>query len=92
MDNLSVGQALFVGQGIGGSMVFRLAVERPDLVAGFISVEAGAAEEAMSPGFKNVLRLAKAVVKLGGKDLLRTATSRSWKRVPATPAGSTDGP
>lgn len=71
MDNLSVGQALFIGQGIGGSMVFRLAVERPDLVAGFISVEAGAAEETISPGFKNVMRLAKAVVKLGGKDLLR---------------------
>lgn len=71
LDNLSVGQALFIGQGIGGSMVFRLAAERPAQVGGFLSVEAGAAEETISPSFKNVFRLAKAVVKLGGKDLLR---------------------
>ena len=44
LDGMGVRGALFVGQGIGGSMVFRLAVIRPELVAGFVSIEAGAAE------------------------------------------------
>jgi len=71
LDNLAVQQAIFIGQGIGGAMVFRLAVERPDLLSGFVSVEAGAAEAAISSSTSNSLKLAKAVAKLGGKSLLR---------------------
>jgi pimeloyl-ACP methyl ester carboxylesterase len=86
LDNLSVRQALFIGQGIGGSMVFRLAVERPDLLRGFVSVEAGAAEKAISPSFSQILILTKAVVKLGGKDLLRDRYLEKLK----SSSGSTD--
>ncbi len=71
LDDLAVRQAIFIGQGIGGAMVFRLAVERPELLSGFVSVEAGAAEAAISPNTSNSLRLAKAVARLGGKSLLR---------------------
>jgi len=71
LENLAVHQAVFIGQGIGGAMVFRLAVERPELLSGFVSVEAGAAERAISPGTGHSLMMAKAVVKLGGQSLLR---------------------
>jgi pimeloyl-ACP methyl ester carboxylesterase len=71
LDGMGVSGALFVGQGIGGSMVFRLAVTRPDLVAGFVSIEAGAAEEAMRPSDRKTLLVAKAVAKMGGKSVLK---------------------
>ena len=79
LDHLSVERAVFIGQGIGGAIVFRLAVERPELVAGFISVEAGPAEAAISPNTKNSLRLAKAVAMLGGKSLLRDRFAENLK-------------
>jgi pimeloyl-ACP methyl ester carboxylesterase len=60
------------GLGISGAViVFRLAVERPDLLAGFVSIEAAASEEAISPEIKRDLALAKVVAKIGGKNLLR---------------------
>lgn len=71
MDSLGIDQAVFVAQGIGGAMVFRLAVERPDLVTGLISIEAAASEEAMTPDNKKNLMMAKAVIRLGGKSILR---------------------
>ncbi len=80
LDDLAVRQAIFIGQGIGGAMVFRLAVERPELLSGFVSVEAGAAEAAISPNTSNSLRLAKAVARLGGKSLLRDRFVENLKR------------
>lgn len=71
LDNLEIREALFVGHGIGGSMVFRLAVDRPELIAGFVSVEAGSAEVSLTPGNRKSLIIAKAVAKLGGKRVLR---------------------
>jgi pimeloyl-ACP methyl ester carboxylesterase len=71
LDRMEISGALIVGQGIGGSMVLRLAVVRPDLISGFVSIEAGPAETAMSPGNRKTLMIAKAVAKLGGKRILR---------------------
>lgn len=71
LDRMKIRGAIFVGQGIGGSMVFRLAVERPELVAGFVSIEAGSAETSMNPSDRKTLMVAKAVAKLGGKSVLK---------------------
>jgi pimeloyl-ACP methyl ester carboxylesterase len=79
LDKLSIPRAVFVGQGIGGAMVFRLAVERPELLAGFVSVEAGSAEAAISANTSRSLKLAKAVVKLGGQSLLRDRFTQNLK-------------
>jgi pimeloyl-ACP methyl ester carboxylesterase len=79
LRNLSIQRAVFVGQGIGGAMVFRLAVERPELVAGFVSVEAGSAEAAISPHSNKGLMVAKAVSKLGGNSLFRDRYAKKLK-------------
>jgi pimeloyl-ACP methyl ester carboxylesterase len=71
LDSLEIENAVFVAQGISGAMVFRLAVERPELLAGFVSIEAGSAEAAISPNIKSSLKLAKIVARMGGKSLLR---------------------
>jgi pimeloyl-ACP methyl ester carboxylesterase len=70
---------VFVGQGIGGAMVFRLAVERPELLAGFVSIEAGAAETTISAQAGRRLMVAKAVAKLGGKSILRDRFTENLK-------------
>ena len=71
LDQLEIDRALFVAQGVGGGMVFRLAAERPDLVAGFVSIEGGPAEIAISPDVRSSLTIAKGVAKLGGRRVLR---------------------
>jgi pimeloyl-ACP methyl ester carboxylesterase len=71
LDDLAVAQAVFVGHGIAGSMVMRLAVERPGLVVGFLSIEGGPAEAALSPSHHHNLKMAKAMNKLGGKKVLQ---------------------
>lgn len=79
LDSLSIRRAVFVGQGIGGAMVFRLAVERPELLAGFVSIEAGAAESTISNQTGRSLMVAKAVAKLGGKSILRDRFAENLK-------------
>jgi pimeloyl-ACP methyl ester carboxylesterase len=79
LDSLSVVNAVCVGQGIGGAMIFRLAVARPKLLAGFVSIEGGAAETAVSDHTGSTLKLAKAVAKLGGKSILRDRFAENLK-------------
>lgn len=80
LDSLGIENAVIVAQGIGGAMVFRLAVERPELMAGFVSVEAGSAEAAISPNIRNTLKLAKVVAKIGGKSLLKDRYAENLKK------------
>jgi len=71
LDSLEIENALFVAQGIGGAIVFRLALERPGLLAAFVAIEAGASEIAISPNIRNNLKVANGLAKLGGKNLIR---------------------
>ncbi len=80
LDRLEIENAVFVAQGISGAMVFRLAVERPELLAGFVSIEAGPAEAAISPNIKNNLKLVKFVARVGGKSLLRDRYAENLKK------------
>ena len=86
LDSLEIGNALFVAQGIGGAMVFRLAVERPELLAGFISVEGGAAEAAISPNIRLALKAAKILAKMGGKSLMRDRYAENLKKSSGDPS------
>ncbi|MEN8006905.1 MAG: alpha/beta hydrolase [Candidatus Krumholzibacteriota bacterium] len=79
LDDLNISNAVIVAQGIGGAMVFRLAVERPELLAGFISIEAGPAETAISPTIRSTLKLAKTVARIGGKNILRDRYAENLK-------------
>jgi pimeloyl-ACP methyl ester carboxylesterase len=86
LDSLEIENAIFVAQGIGGAMVFRLAVERPELLTGFVSVEGGSAEAAISPNIKNTLKLAKILAKMGGKNLMRDRYAENLKENSGDPS------
>jgi len=86
LDSLEIENAIFVAQGIGGAMVFRLTVERPELLAGFVSVEGGSAEAAISPNIKNTLKLAKILAKMGGKNLMRDRYAENLRKSSGDPS------
>ena len=86
LDSLEIEKTVFVAQGIGGAMVFRLAVERPELLAGFISVEGGSAEAAISPHIRNTLKAAKILARMGGKSLLRDRYAENLKKSSGDPS------
>ncbi len=85
LDSLEIKKPVFIAQGIGGAMVFRLAVERPELLAGFISVEGGSAEVAISPNIRMTLKAAKILAKMGGKSLMRDRYAENLKKSSGDP-------
>lgn len=80
LDLMDVQGAVFVSQGVATSMVLRLALARPELVAGVVSIEGGAAESAATATVRSQLKLTKMVAKLGGARLLRDRYAESLAR------------
>ncbi len=64
LDQLGVKRALFVAQSSGAAIAFRLAILRPDLVRGLLSLDGGPAESAATPGMKKAFKLGGGLVKL----------------------------
>src|SRR3989441_6524807 len=56
LDSLNSGPVLVLAHSLGAAMAFRLAVDRPDLVRGIVSLEGGPTEEATTPTFRNAMR------------------------------------
>ena len=89
LDSLGVTQALVVAQSSGAAIAFRLAVLRPDLVRGLLSIDGGPAETAATPGMKKAFKFG------GGRSSSRwtkrssgtTCAARS-SATRATPPGS----
>jgi len=79
LDSLGIDHAVFVGQGIGGAIVFRLAAERPELVSGLVSIEGVATEDALTQHNRSSIQVAKAVCKLGGSGLLKDRFEESLR-------------
>ncbi len=71
LDSLRAGPVLILAHSLGASMAFRLAIERPDLVGGIVSLEGGPTEEAMTPVFRRAMRYVPWVKLLGGMNLIR---------------------
>jgi pimeloyl-ACP methyl ester carboxylesterase len=63
LDSLGVTGALVVAQSSGAAIAFRLAVARPDLVRGLLSIDGGPSESAATPGMKKAFKFG-ALVKL----------------------------
>jgi pimeloyl-ACP methyl ester carboxylesterase len=70
LDSLNVRNALMVPQAVSGSVVYRLAFHRPDLVRGIVGIDAGASEEAGTSGVRNAMKLAPLIRILGAKRIL----------------------
>jgi pimeloyl-ACP methyl ester carboxylesterase len=63
LDRLGVKRALFVAQSTGAAIAFRLAIQRPDLVRGLLSIDGGPAESAATPGMKKAFKFGGGLVK-----------------------------
>src|SRR6476661_3889676 len=64
LDSLGVSGALVVAQSSGAAIAFRLAVVRPDLVRGLLSIDGGPSESAATPGMKKAFKFGGGLVKL----------------------------
>ena len=89
LDTLGLRNAVVVAHSIGGSIAFRLAFHRPDLVAGIVSIEGGPAEEATTSGFRFAMHFAK-LLRFGGSGLLRAEVNREMKRASGDSSWVTD--
>src|ERR671914_85043 len=64
LDSLGVTRALFIAQSSGAAIAFRLAVARPALVRGLLSIDGGPSESAATPGMRKAFRFGGFVAKL----------------------------
>jgi pimeloyl-ACP methyl ester carboxylesterase len=63
LDSLGIHRALFVAQSSGAAIAFRLAVRRPKLVRGLLSIDGGPAESAATAGMKKAFKFGGGLVK-----------------------------
>jgi pimeloyl-ACP methyl ester carboxylesterase len=88
LDQLGVKQALFVAQSSGAGIAFRLAILRPDLVRGLLSIDGGPAESAATPGMKKAFKFGGLVTKFAvdesklrhdvRKEIVRNSGDTTW--------------
>jgi len=87
LDSLHTGSVLVLAHSLGGALAFRLAVGRPDLVRGIVSLEGGPTEEATTSGFRSAMRFLPWIKLFGGINLVRrkvkgmlieSSGDRSW--------------
>ncbi|MGH7509726.1 MAG: alpha/beta fold hydrolase [Gemmatimonadales bacterium] len=88
LDSLGVSGALVVAQSSGASIGFRLAILRPDLVRGLLSIGGGPAESAATPGMRKAFRLGGFVAKMAvnesklrhdvRREIVRNSGDTSW--------------
>lgn len=79
LDTLDLRHVIVVAHSLGASIAYRLAVERPDLVAGILSIEGGPAEAAATRGFRRAMRFAPLFRVIGGEALVRSKLSRDLR-------------
>jgi pimeloyl-ACP methyl ester carboxylesterase len=79
LDTLELRRVTVVAHSLGASIAYRLAVERPDLVAGILSIEGGPAEAAATRGFRRAMRFAPLFRVIGGEALVRSKLSRDLR-------------
>lgn len=87
LDSLNAGPVLVLAHSLGAAMAYRLALDRPDLVRGIVSIEGGPTEEATTPVFRSAMRYVPWIKVFGGIKLIRrkiygmlldSSGDRSW--------------
>ena len=71
LDSLGTGPVLVLAHSLGAAMAYRLALDRPDLVRGIVSLEGGPTEEATTSGFRSAMRYLPWIKLFGGINLVR---------------------
>jgi pimeloyl-ACP methyl ester carboxylesterase len=64
LDSLGVTRALVVAQSSGAAIAFRMAIARPELIRGMLSIDGGPAESAATPGMRKAFKFGGGLVKL----------------------------
>jgi len=91
LDSLNAGPVLVLAHSLGAAMAFRLAVDRPDLVRGIVSLEGGPTEEATTPVFRDAMRYVPWIKLLGGIKLIRRKIRGMLLDSSGDPSWVTDG-
>jgi pimeloyl-ACP methyl ester carboxylesterase len=88
LDQLGVTRALFVAQSSGASIAFRLAIARPGLVRGLLSIDGGPAESASTPGMRKAFHFGGILAKLAmdestlrsnvRREIIRNSGDTAW--------------
>jgi pimeloyl-ACP methyl ester carboxylesterase len=81
LDQLGVTRALVVAQSSGASIAFRLAIARPELVRGLLSIDGGPAESAATPGMRKAFHFGGLLARLVfDETMLRSSVRREIVR------------
>jgi pimeloyl-ACP methyl ester carboxylesterase len=88
LDQLGVTRALFVAQSSGASIAFRLAIARPGLVRGLLSIDGGPSESASTPGMRKAFHFGGILAKLAmdestlrsnvRREIIRNSGDTTW--------------
>ncbi|MEX2284015.1 MAG: alpha/beta hydrolase [Gemmatimonadota bacterium] len=70
LDSLGIRDAIVVAQALGGSISYRLAVHRPDLVKAIVGIDAGASEQAATSGVRKAMKFATVIRIFGAKRIM----------------------
>lgn len=90
LDTMGVHGAIVVAHAISGSIAYRVAYQRPDLVAGIVALDGGPAEAAATPGFRRAMKFAPWIKLFGGKRLVRKKIANYLRNSSGDPAWVTD--
>jgi len=90
LDTLGVRGAIVVAHAISGSIAYRIAYQRPDLVAGIVSLDGGPAEAAATPGFRRAMKFAPWIKFFGGARLVRRKIANYLRSSSGDPAWVTE--
>lgn len=91
LDSLSAGPVLVLAHSLGAAMAYRLALDRPDLVRGIVSLEGGPTEEATTPVFRSAMRYVPWIKVFGGIKLIRRKIYGMLLDASGDPSWVTDG-
>jgi len=80
LDSLDVTGAIVMAHSVNSAIAYRLAITRPDLVAGIVAVEGGVAESATTDGFKRAMKFAWLLKLVGGPDLVRAQVHQNLRK------------
>ena len=90
LDAMQVRGAIVVAHAISGSIAYRVAYQRPDLVAGIVALDGGPAEAAATPGFRRAMKFAPWIKFFGGARLVRKKIAYYLRNSSGDPAWVTD--
>lgn len=90
LDSLRIDSAIVVAHAVGASIALRLALQRPGLVRGLVSIEGGIAEAAGTPELRNALSLARFIGLLGGEGIVIGKLKDRFAKASGDPAWASD--